>query len=137
MKLKTKIEFFQDSNHLIKIDSIEHYEDGSGYSSLLTVQSEPFGCVNHQFYFENLKPFLKDILKLHKRLKGSAGIGPTRDIEHIKFEAKSRGNITVSGELQVYSDHPQKLKFSFETDQSYLGSLVASAESALNEIKKR
>ena len=137
MKLKSKIEFYQDDSHSITLDSIESYEDGSGYFALLTIYSEPFACINHHFYFQDLKAFLKEIIKLNDNLKGSAGIGPTWDHEYIKFEIMSRGHITVSGELQVHSDFPQLLKFSFDTDQSYLGSFVKSAERALNELERR
>ncbi len=137
MKLETKIEFFQDDSHLVSLDSIQCFNDGSGYCAFLTVYSKPFSCVNHQFYFQNLKSFLKEIIKINDSLKGTAGIGPTLDNEHIKFEMKSRGHLTVSGELLHGTELGQSLRFSFDTDQSYLGSLAKSAVKALNELKKR
>ena len=137
MKLETKVEFFQDDTHSITLDSIRSYDDGSGYSALLTIHSKPFACINHQFNFQNLKSFLKDVIKANESLKGVAEIGPTWDQEHIKFKMKSRGNVDISGRILSGSVYSQLLKFSFETDQSYFGSFAKSAGKALKELKGR
>lgn len=135
MKLNTTFEFNQDPTHLIKLEAIEKYNDGSGLFSLLTVQSEPFSCHQHHFYFENLRSFCKEVIELNIKLKGSAGIGPTRDKEFIKFKCTAIGHIIVSGSILIYGEHSQSLNFSFVSEQSYLAPLAKSAESALLELK--
>ncbi len=137
MKLNTIFEFYQDSTNLLKLEAIVKHDDGSGLSSLLTIQSEPFSCYQHDFHFENLKSFCKEVIKLNRKLKGSAGIGPTRDNEFIKFECTAIGHIIVSGRILIYGEHSQSLNFTFVSDQSYLAPLAKSAESALLELKKK
>ena len=137
MKLSTTFEFYQDPTHLLRLEAIEKYDDNSGFFSLLTVQSEPFGCTQYPFFFENLKSFCKEVIKLNSKLKGSAGIGPTRDKEFINFNCTALGHIIVSGGLFIYAEHSQSLKYSFESDQTCLALMAKSAENALLELKKK
>ncbi len=135
MKTDQTINFTHDPAHFIRIESIEKFEDGAGFSSILSVQSGSFSCQGHPFYFNDLKQFAKDLAKLSKKLKGKAELGPDYEREFIRFEASKLGHITVQGELPDHSDHRQLLKFSFGTDQSYLPPFLESIEATLTSLK--
>ncbi len=135
MKTDQRIEFTHDSSCFIRIESIEKFEDGSGFCSILNMQSGAFSCQGHPFYFNHLNQFAKALVKLNKKLKGNAELRPDYEPEFIRFAATSLGHITVQGELHEHGDHPQLFRFSFETDQSYLPPFLESLNATLNSLK--
>ena len=135
MKTDKTIEFVHDPSHYIRIQSIEKFDDGSGFRSVINMQSGSFSCLDHPFYFDQMKQFLKDLLNLDRRLKGQAETGPKYEPEFIRFEATKLGHITVNGLLQEHGEHQQILRFSFETDQSYLPPFLKSIEATLKSLE--
>ncbi len=135
MKTEKIIEFLHDPSHFIRIASIEKYDDGSGFTALLSVQSGALACMGHPFYFDDLKGFAKDMAKLSKTLTGFAKLGPEYEPEFIRFEATTLGHMTVSGEIREFTSSGQLLKFSFSTDQSYLPAFLKSIEEVLETTK--
>ena len=135
MRTDNTISFTHDPLRFIRIESIEKFEDGSGFRSILNVQSGSFSCQGHPFYFNHLKQFAKDLAKLGNKLKGKAELGPDYEPEFIRFEATKGGHIVVQGEVPEYGDHQQLLKFCFETDQSYLPPFLESIEATLTSLE--
>ena len=91
--------------------------------------------MGHQYYFDTLKRFAKEIETISKSLKGSATLRPEYEPEFIRFEAALRGHITVSGEIRESTGCGQCLKFTFQTDQSYLPPLLKSLEAVLKSFE--
>ena len=70
MKTHKTIEFIHDPTHFIRIEAIEQFDDGSGFVGQLYLQSGAFASMGHQYYFDTLKRFAKDIE--NKDSKGQA-----------------------------------------------------------------
>jgi len=135
MKTDRIIEFMHDPSHFIRIEAIEQFDDGTGYTGLLNLQSGAFAVVAHQYSFDTLKRFEADIAKLITSSNGSAVLSSVYETEFIRFEAALRGHVTVTGEIrEVRSRSGQALRFSFGTDQSHLPPLLESIQSVLKIV---
>ena len=135
MKTDQTIQFVHDPSHFIRIESIEQYDDGSGFCSDLSIQSGGFACLGRRFFFNDLMRFAKDMANLSKRLRGTATLGPDYEPDFVRFEATKLGHVIVSGDIEEHGEHQHLMKFSFETDQTYLHPFLESLESTLESLK--
>ena len=133
MKTDKIIEFVQAPDCFIKIESLEKLEDGSGFCSILSIQSGIFSCQGHPFLFNDLKQFSKDLTRVVSRLEGQAKLGPEHEPEFILFKSTELGTIIVRGELIESGE--QILRFSFETEPRFLQPFLGSIKTVLESLK--
>jgi hypothetical protein len=109
----------------LELKDIRRFSDGSGYVSHIVIVSDGFSAAR-PFYFEEwmLLNFLKAIEGMDKDLKGKARVGPAYEEDYIELEVGATGQVTVRGELVEYAPEENRLKFSFETDQTCLKPLL-------------
>ena len=134
VKLESTIELMNGEQPLIRIQGIEVFDDGSGAHGLLTVNSGHFSCTGFPFYFDNLATFCREVPLLYRELKGKTRISHVYEPDFVEFEVGKHGHVIVHGEICESGGEEQRLIFCFTIDQSYLPSLVASAESAKKEM---
>lgn len=137
MKTDKIIEFVHDPSHFIRIEAIEQSDDGTGYTSILNLQSGPFAVVAHQFSFDTLNRFAEDMAKLIASLQGAAVLRPEGEPEFIRFEAGLRRHVTVSGEIRLgwCTKNGHVLRFSFGTNQSHLPPVLESIQEVLKSFE--
>jgi hypothetical protein len=101
--------------------SVERFAGESGYRVMLEVRSRGFE-LRAPFYFEPaaLSRFIDELDAMDLRLSGSAKLKPMWEEHFIDLTLTALGRIVVCGEVFEYSDHPQHLRFEFETDQTVL-----------------
>jgi hypothetical protein len=104
---------------------IEVFSDGSGGCCELELKSFPFQALV-TFFFDDpsLSEFSDRLRALEFSLLGSARLGNLYEEPYLEFVGNGRGQIKVSGRLQVSGDHIQQLDFEFSTDQTALGSFI-------------
>ena len=106
--------------------TLKRYSDGSGYYTVLAVESDPFAA-SLPFSFEphSLDVFLRELRDLNETLLGTATLKPMWEPQILRLEGDGRGHISVSGELLFSA---QQLRFAFETDQTCLARLIRDVE---------
>lgn len=102
------------------------YPDASGGHCILEVQSGPFAA-RADFFFDAgpWTSFLRDLANLDRTLRGVARLGLDHEDPFVELRGGSRGQVVVSGLLLEQSANPQRLEFSFETDQTALAPFLA------------
>lgn len=115
----------QTENPSFEFRNIEKYSDGSGFGTILYVKSGGF-TAEHPFFFEQhqLSDFISNLEQMNRTLKGKVILKAGYEDDYISFELDSQGHVVVFGELQECSQLPQKLRFSFLTDQTCLAPLL-------------
>ena len=134
MKLKTQLVMTSAVEPLLLLQDIELFADGSGAKSLLTVRSGHFECHAIPFYIDDPLRFCREVVRLHKTLKGRCRLGHQYEPEFIEFELGIRGQLRISGELTDYVNQ-QRMTLSLTVDQTYLQSLVLSSVSLVKEVE--
>jgi hypothetical protein len=135
MKTPTPIAFTISKTEFVELSSIERFEDGSGYVSIIRVGSGEFACSGRKFSFAGLPRFLKDLKKGYQELRGRAELRTEYEEQFVRFEFTSRGHVVVTGLLRDYGGLDRKLQFGFEADQSFVPPFIASIERATAELK--
>lgn len=124
------IELQTHSTHkVLRFSNVEKSRSGEEYACQLFVRSGDYSCAR-PFDFDNR--YLQDtIIRLKQMDEGtpcSAMLKSPWEDDCLRFESNDMGHVQVSGELYERSDHSQSLKFSFRTDQTVLGPLIADLE---------
>jgi hypothetical protein len=116
----------------VEFRSIRKFSDGSGFSCVLKVASRGFAA-ERDFYFDQagLERLVSGVSAMNRDLRGCAEIRTPYEDDKLSLELLPNGSVIVSGELHEHSDLPQKLQFSFKTDQTCLESLVRDLGSVL------
>lgn len=135
MKLETTIELLNGETPLVRLEAIEVFDDGSGAHGLLTVTSGHFACRSFPFYFDDLERFCRDLPGLYRDLRGKTRLSHTYEHDFVEIEMGGQGHVTIRGEIAESGGQAQRLVFSSVVDQSYLPSMVRSAEAAMKEMK--
>lgn len=136
MKLTPHLEFHSGDGDFIRLHTIELADDGSEGNGLLTLSSGWFGCKNYPFYFDNLEAFCRDIVVLHRDLKGSVRLAFHYESDFLQLTVDKLGHVLVAGQLNADAGTGQKLDFAFESDQTFLPQLVAGVEKIDDEIRR-
>ena len=129
-----KIELQTHSKHKVLVMSnVEKSLSGSDYTCQLLVRSGPYSC-DRPFYFEDsfLHDAVNQLKQMDEGMPGTAVLKGPWDDECLGFESNDMGHVVVSGELYERSETPQSLQFSFQTDQTVLGSLIKDLELILH-----
>ena len=86
------------------------------------------------FYFDDdsLVDALAKLREMDAGRPESTTIRCRWDEEFLQIGSNDMGHVFVSGEIIEYSEHPQRLKFAFQTDQTVLGPLIRDLQ-ALKE----
>lgn len=112
---------------------IEIFADGSGGVCNLEVISRPFsGEIRFFFDYPSLTEFIESLKVIERTFSGVAKLGQLHEEPCLMVRGVGLGHITVSGFLAVYSEHTQKLDFSFTTDQTALGPFINSLLEVIN-----
>lgn len=114
------------TNPKLEIRDIYRFRDGSGFKSLLIVNSGGFDA-ERPFYFEEpiLANFIEALEGMDRSLKGSAKLKPLFEDDYVELEMTAGGHVIVRGELFEHAPESQHLKFEFVTDQTCLSPLIA------------
>jgi hypothetical protein len=123
------------SKDFVEISNIEKFDDGSGYRTMLNVNSGRFSCAGHPFYFNNLKKFTVNIRDAFDRVEGQARLTRTYEKDFLEVEVRKGGRVVVTGFVIEGGPPPQELHFSFECDQTFLPPFLTSLNQ-VNEILK-
>ena len=124
----------QDRSQVLALDSIDRFEDGSGYRALLFVQSGAFAC-RQEFFFEDatLAAAIAGLETMDAGTPAAATIRGSFEDDYIRLESNSRGHVLVTGEIHEHGELGQMLRFGFRTDQTVLGPLIRD----LNQLRSR
>jgi hypothetical protein len=125
------------SQDFIEISGIKKFDDGSGYTSRLTVGSGRFSCSEHPFYFDDLEGFTKSLSKAYEQVVGKARLGSLYEKDFIEIEVLSGGHVTVTGFIQTFTPDRQELRFCFLCDQTFLPETLRSLSRADKELEVR
>ena len=88
--------------------------------------------VDTLFYFDRsyFKAFVKNLKVIRDTLCGEAILKPKYEDDYIKFSGSKSGHVVVEGEIFWHSEFDQKLRFSFQTDQTVLAPFIADLAKA-------
>ena len=113
-----------DRAKVVRLVSVEKFEDGSGYRCDLHVRSGGFAC-ERPFYFDDvaLADAVESIQRMMSGAAGHAVIKGQWETDFLRIESNEMGHVVVSGEITEHSEYQQGLVFSFRTDQTVLGPL--------------
>ncbi len=135
MTAATAIELISGPQHFFRIEEIERFRDGSGYRGRISVRSGSFALHDFNFYFDGLDEFSSRVRQLYSNLSGTAELRQQWERSHLSISATSRGHIRVAGHFEFFDGGSHRLEFSFESDQSFLPSFIASLERVCRELK--
>ncbi|RYG60300.1 MAG: hypothetical protein EON60_07625 [Alphaproteobacteria bacterium] len=106
------------SDHLT-FNSIERFNDGSGYKIELELESNPFTAKYLLFIEQHVfDTFTASLTVLEESLTGEAILKPDYESQFVKITAGHSGHMFVSGELITHDERGQFLSFNFRTDQT-------------------
>ena len=106
------------SDHLT-FNSIERFDDGSGYRIELELESSPFTAKYLLFVEQHvLDNFEASATVLAETLTGEAILKPDYESQFVKITAGNSGHMFVTGELITHDERGQCLRFNFRTDQT-------------------
>ena len=119
------------SDPTLELRDIERFADGSGFRAEMFVSCHGFSALR-RFYFSerSFRAALKALRRMDEQLQGEARLD--EDYEHdqfLQFALDSRGHVSVSGQLVLLDGRPNRLSFTFDTDQTCLAPLVRSLDS--------
>ena len=126
MKTDNQICLKVNSEHFVQLSCVERFDDGSGYTSRLSVGSGRFSCSEHPFYFDDLKSFTEKISQAYDKIEGKARLGHIFEKDFIEISVLSNGHVIVAGFIVQHGPPHQELRFSFECDQTFLPELLKS-----------
>ena len=100
-------------------------QTGPDYQCRLVVNSRGF-AVDRTFWFGDfhLRQFIEDLRSMNANLQGDATLREEFEDHFIKLSCDKQGHVTVTGQIAVHSDLPQKIEFAFRTDQTCLTPLI-------------
>lgn len=135
MKTNIPIVLRVSPRDFIEISGIEKFDDGSGYTSRLSVGSGRFSCSEHPFYFDNLEKFTSSITRAYDRVEGKARLGHNYEKDFVEVEVLRGGHVVVAGFIVQYGPPHQDLRFSFGCDQTFLPELLRSLRQVGEDLK--
>jgi|SRR6266404_3480906 len=137
MTASTPIVLRVSPQEFFEVSSIEKFDDGSGYTSRLSVGSGRFSCAGHPFYFDDLKGFTKAVAKAYDRVEGKARLTHNYEKDLIEIEVLKGGHVSVAGFVVQYGPPHQELRFAFGCDQTFLPELLRSLKQVAVELERR
>ena len=137
MKTKTTVILGGISGSFIEITEIMRFSDGSGYQSLLSINSGEFSCSNHPFYFNDLESFSKSVLQAYDMVDGNARLGGVYEKDFIEISVERKGLVEVSGLIYDYKEPQQEMHFAFKSDQTFLPELLRTLTQVSKELEGR
>ena len=120
MTADTSIHLGNKAQQFIEISDVEKFSDGSGYTSWLTVSSDPFFCSEHRFDFNNLDEFAAGVANAYERLGGKVRLAHIYENDFVEIEVLQNGHVKTSGLIVKYEPDHQELRFAFRCDQTFL-----------------
>lgn len=135
MKTKTTIIFGGIAGSFIEISEIMKFSDGSGYESLLSINSGEFSCSNHPFYFNDLESFTKSVGQAYDKVEGNARLGGVYEKDFIELSVERKGLVEVSGLIYDYKEPQQEMHFAFKSDQTFLPELLRTLTQVSKELE--
>ena len=111
-----------------------HLED-STYRCQLRVKSGWIEC-NRLFFFDRTiaERFLETLKEMNQSFNGVGVLKSEWEDPFIHVACSKLGQIIISGLLIEHSDLPQRVEFTFETDQTILNDLIHSFNALLNPM---
>ena len=126
----------QSEECALSMREIKIFSDGSGGCCELEVLSAPFSAaITFFFDYPYLNEFINKLDNIRITLVGEAKLGQQYEEPFIYFQGNGLGHILVSGLLSIYSEHTQKLEFSFKTDQTALAQFIVGLRKACSTEK--
>jgi hypothetical protein len=135
MTAETPIILRASPQDFIEIACIEKFNDGSGYTSRLSVGSGRFSCSGHPFYFDDLKGFTSSLTHAFAQVVGKARLGHNYEKDFVEIEILRGGHVKATGFIQVFEPDRQELRFCFVCDQTFLPDLLSSLKRVDKELK--
>lgn len=116
-------------------DAAENVHDANWLRCRVEVRVRGFeGHVDASFTTQDFAEFSQSLGAMVADLTGEATFETLEEALRLEVEINARtGSVSVTGVLQDVGAETTSLEFSFESDQSFLGSTVA----ALNEVTRR
>jgi hypothetical protein len=110
-----------DESQTLRLQDLEKYADGSGYSCILVIRSRGFGC-ERRFDFDDrfLPAFILGMEGMDRGQPGHAILKGTWNADELRIEMYPNGRVIVSGNVTEHSEVPQQLHFALRTDQTVL-----------------
>lgn len=109
--------------------------DANWLRSTVRVSVGPFaGDIEGSLTTQDFAYFERELSEMLRTLQGKATFQTDEDWLRVEVGMGSRGTATVSGVVKAESGSQASLRFSFETDQSYLGETKRALSEVANEF---
>jgi hypothetical protein len=109
--------------------------DANWLKCIVDIDVFPFrGSYEASFATQDFLRLEREISAMHSKLCGEAIFDPEEGALDIRFKINSLGQVLIEGKAVVLGETRANLKFSFSTDQSYLGKLRQELASAVEEF---
>ena len=89
------------------------------------------------FTLADMLPFQKEFHVLYKNLKGEAVLATIEDQIRLKLTTDSLGHIKVSGHLMDQAGTGNRLTFTIDLDQTFLGHAISELDVAIADVKNK
>ena len=112
-----------------------NHSDANWLRSTVRVSVGPFaGDIEGSLTTQDFAYFERELSEMLRTLQGKATFQTDEDWLRVEVGMGSRGTATVSGVVKAESGSQASLRFSFETDQSYLGETKRALSEVANEF---
>jgi hypothetical protein len=110
-----------DNTQCLRLQDIEKYTDGSGFSCVLVVRSRGFACERRfDFDFQSLRGFIDGLEAMDRGRPGEVTLKGPWETDELRVEMLRNGSVMISGEVTEHSELAQLLRFALRTDQTVL-----------------